>query len=88
MGNCFAPEKGGPEPDAEPAFARIERLERAAADAMPPAEEGVPVSAAPLPMHGLLLVSAQLCARDLPVSEAQRQDSGEARGLRVRLGRV
>ena len=26
MGNCFAPEKGGPEPDAEPAFARIERL--------------------------------------------------------------
>ena len=48
MGNCFAPEKGGPEPDAEPAFARIERLERAAADAMPAAEEGVPVSAAPL----------------------------------------
>ena len=44
MGNCFAPEKGGPEPDAEPAFARIERLERAAADAMPAAEEGVPVS--------------------------------------------
>ena len=25
MGNCFAPGKGGPEPDAEPAFARIER---------------------------------------------------------------
>ena len=63
MGNCFTPGKGGPEPDAEPAFARIERLERAAADAMPSAEEGVPVRLCilPAPSPALLLVHLPTC---------------------------